>query len=256
MNRMDCGEARDLLHAYEDDELSAAERAAVAGHVKDCADCSTAHRELNSLRRLVRAAGTFEMPQRLEASVRHAIGMESRRWLDGRGRRYAALAASHATIAILVATLVYWTALHTDERAAIARDVVSAHVRSLLGERLVQVASSDTHAVRPWFAGKVPFAPNVVDLADRGFPLLGGRVDFVLDQPVAALVYERRRHRINVFIVPQAKVAATGSFGANYNGYNVLAWRERGFAYFSVSELNAAELQELADALTAAPAAQ
>lgn len=252
MNRMDCGEARELLHTYEDDELPARERAAVLAHVKECPDCSTAHRELHSLRRLVRAAGTFEVPQGLEASVRDAVGMESRRWIDGRWRRYTALAASHAAVAVLAAALVYWAALRTDGRAAAARDVVSAHVRSLLSERLVQIASGDTHAVRPWFAGKVPFAPEVADLADRGFPLLGGRVDFVLDQPVAALVYERRQHRINVFIVPQDRVAMSGAFRAIHNGYNVLAWRERGFAYFSVSELNAPELQDLADALAAA----
>ena len=137
-------------------------------------------------------------------------------------------------------------------RAAAAREIASAHVRSLLGEQLVQIATSDSHTVRPWFAGKVPFSPAVIDLADRGFPLLGGRVDFVLDQPAAALVYERRKHRINVFVVPQDRLPVSVPFHTVYNGYNVLAWRDRGFAYFSVSELNPAELQEFADALASA----
>ncbi len=250
MKRMDCGEARELLNALDDGELPEGERAAVLEHVAHCVGCSSALGELQALRRRVRAAGTFSLPAGVEASVRGAVGLESRRYAGRRWLPYLA-APSHVAVALLAALIGYWVAARADARDMAAREVVAAHVRSLMDERLIQVASSDSHTVRPWFAGKVPFSPEVVDLAPQGFPLIGGRVDYVLDHRAAVLVYERHKHRINVFILPADQVA-TDAFQAARSGYNVLAWRKAGFAYFAASDLNAGEMQELAVALAAA----
>ena len=251
MSPMDCSEARDLLQALEDDEVQPAERAAILLHLHGCPACSAALVDLRSLRGRIQAAGTFAMPAGLDSRMRAAIGLESRR-RSGRGWQwYAAAAASHGAVALLGALLAYWAAIGVDARRTAARDVVAAHVRSLLDDRLVQVASADTHTVKPWFAGRVPFSPEVVDLTPRGFPLIGGRVDFVLQRPAAALVYERRKHRINVFVLPQDLASTGGAFETALSGYNVLAWSSGGFAYFAAADLNPGELAELAAALGA-----
>ncbi len=252
MTRMDCSEVRDLLQAFDDDELSAAERSAVTMHLQSCGECAAALSGLRSLSRRIRASGTFALPAGLDGRLRTAIGVE-RRGREARDwRGWVAVAASHVAVAALGALLAIATLSRSDERAVAVRDVVGAHVRAMLTDQLVQVASADTHTVRPWFAGKVPFAPDVVDLAGKGFPLLGGRVDYVLDRPAAATVYGRRKHRINVFVLPESQVPGTGEYRAVREGYNVIAWRHGGFAYFAASDLNADELGELAQALRGA----
>jgi anti-sigma factor RsiW len=125
------------------------------------------------------------------------------------------------------------------------RDVVSAHARSLLQESPVQVASSQSHTVKPWFNGRIEFAPSVKDLTDKGFPLVGGRVDVVGGQRVATLVYKRRLHVINVFIWPAADSTSPGTTRAAVQGYNTVSWTVGGLTYWAISDLNARELAEL-----------
>ncbi len=256
MTRMDCGEFRDLLEAYDDGELPAMERAAIAEHLQGCRDCSAALAELQALRGRIRAAGTFVAPAGLEARIHAAVGLESRRPRPFGWRQISALAASHAAVALLGGLLAYAMLARNDVRTAATRDILAAHQRSLIADQLVQVASAETHTVKPWFTGRVPFAPEVADLSAQGFPLLGGRVDYVLDRPAAALVYGRRKHRINVFILPAEQAPATAEFQADRNGYNVTAWRKGGFAYFAASDLNAGELRELVAALRGQPPAR
>jgi anti-sigma factor RsiW len=125
------------------------------------------------------------------------------------------------------------------------RDVASAHARSLLQESPVQVASSQSHTVKPWFNGRIEFAPSVKVLTDRGFPLVGGRVDFVGGQRVATLVYKRRLHLINVFMWPAVDGASPGPMPTAVQGYNTLSWTAGGLTYWAISDLNARELAEL-----------
>lgn len=249
MTRMDCSEIHDLLQGYVDDELSATERASVDAHLEACPNCAAALAELRSLRSRIRAAGTFAMPAHLAGRARAAIGIASEDARKASWRRIAALAASHAAVGLLGAAVVWWALLQKDWNEDSAQNVVAAHVRSLMTQQLVQVASSDTHTVRPWFAGKVPFSPDVLDLATLGFPLAGGRVDHVLGRSAAALVYDRRKHRINVFIVPDEAGRISSTFRATRSGYNIVAWRQGGMAHFAVSDLNLGELAEFAAAL-------
>ena len=125
--------------------------------------------------------------------------------------------------------------------------MLSAHLRALAPGHLVDVASTDQHTVKPWFAGKVPFSPIVTDEAAQGFPLVGGRVDFLAGQPAAALVYTRRAHQVNVFEQPDS--AAHADSETAIRGYHILAWSSGGMRFWAVSDLNVAELRQLRDLL-------
>jgi len=109
---------------------------------------------------------------------------------------------------------------------------------------LTDVASSDQHTVKPWFKGQLDFSPPVRDLSGEDFALVGGRLDYVGDRPVAALVYQRRKHVINLFIWPTNSDSATSTAAQTWQGYNLIHWAEDGLNYWAVSDLNAKELQE------------
>jgi anti-sigma factor RsiW len=126
----------------------------------------------------------------------------------------------------------------------LAQEVISGHVRSLMESHLLDVASTDQHTVKPWFEGKLDFAPAVKDFATEGFPLLGGRLDYLESRPVAALVYKRNQHVINVYEWPSTSAGEATPRLLARRGYQLFAWQENGLNYWAVSDLNAAELQE------------
>jgi anti-sigma factor RsiW len=136
-------------------------------------------------------------------------------------------------------------------RAFNARELVSAHVRSLMADNLVQVTSSDTHTVRPWFAGKIDFAPDVTDFAREGFPLIGGRVDYVGGAKAAVLVYGHNQHVINVFVSPAQAMDIGSVQQSRKNGYTIVAWRKGDLRYRAISDLNASELADFVRKLDA-----
>jgi anti-sigma factor RsiW len=195
----------------------------------------------------------YKAPPGLERRIRHMIAQESRGpgWLDRlreNARSWWPMAASFACglLVAVSATTLLDTARNEDD---FEQQLVSAHVRSLMPNHLMDVASTDQHTVKPWFNGKLDFSPPVVDLAGEGFPLVGGRLDYLEGRPVAALVYQRRGHVINVFVMPAADDHAKAVKPAAFHGYNVAEWQKAGMHAWAVSDVSRGELEQFADML-------
>jgi anti-sigma factor RsiW len=188
---------------------------------------------------------TAELRERIVASVREAAAVRPapRRWL------MPALASAAALV--LVAGGAWAFGRGAAGREAEISGVLSAHLRSLTPSHLADVASTDQHTVKPWFAGRLDFSPPVTDLAAQGFPLIGGRVDFIADRPAAALIYTRRSHVINVFVQPVTKADDASPVNAERRGYHVLRWTTGDMRLWAVSDLNEPELEQFRDLLRA-----
>ncbi|HWC74002.1 MAG TPA: hypothetical protein VG454_08695 [Gemmatimonadales bacterium] len=184
-----------------------------------------------------------ELRQRVRAAINNAATPKRWAW-EGRPfpTRWLALAASLALVA-LGATAGWQVAARRAAGGALADEVLASHVRSLMPGHLTDVLSSDQHTVKPWFNGKVDFSPPVSDFAANGYPLIGGRLDYVAGRPIAALVYGRRKHLINVLLWPAAGSSAVRM--ETRQGYHMLHWTAAGYTYWVVSDLGVAELQEL-----------
>lgn len=259
---MDCTESRSRLHAYLDQELDLPASVALERHLASCADCSALYARQSALKQAVRRHAEYHAaPAGLADRIRARVG---------RGAAAAAPAAAPAAVfapragaarfgrwlrfgAALAATaVVSWMAGSQYGAPGggemLAEQVIASHARAVLTERLVDVASSDQHTVKPWLSSKLDFSPPVSDLADAGFPLLGGRLDYLDSRPVAALVYRHRQHVINLFIWPESKPAPVLSgHSASRHGYHVVSWREDGMAFWAISDLNPAEMKTFAE---------
>jgi anti-sigma factor RsiW len=249
---MNCKDTQEVIHGYLDGELGLVRSLAVEQHLKDCPVCAQVHRAEQSLRTVI-AAGSlyFNAPKGLELRVRSAVRQATKgeARADGRRQRWAWTWNSPAILTPLAATaLVLFLALpvvtrHSGEERLL-QEIVSAHVRSLMADtaHLTDVASSDQHTVKPWFTGKLPFSPPVVDFSGQGFPLVGGRLDYIGEHPVAALVYQCRKHPINLFIWP----TETGSNPEllTRQGYNVIHWNQGGMTHWAISDVSLGDLRE------------
>jgi anti-sigma factor RsiW len=201
----------------------------------------------------------YKAPPGLERRIRHMIAQESRRpgWLErlrGTFARGWPMAASFACglLVALSATTLLGTARNQDD---IDQQLLSAHIRSLMPNHLMDVASTDQHTVKPWFNGKLDFSPPVYDFAGRGYPLVGGRLDYVDGRPVAALVYGRRRHLINVFLWPTPSGRVGERTTLTRQGYHLLHWTTPEYRYWVVSDLGLPELNQFVDLLRQADSA-
>lgn len=246
---MSCELSQLQLHAYFDGELDAVSAAAFETHLKSCSECQTALASEEALRSSIARANLYE---RSPAELRRSIAVHFLNRLSASRQvppvspawRWLALAASFLFLASLSWQLLqhFRTAA---EQPSIVAAALDAHIRSLQQGHLADVESTDQHTVKPWFDGKVDFAPPVRDFADDGFPLLGGRLDVLDRKTVAALVYGRRKHIINVFVsrANAAPVPATSS--GSSQGYNWLVWQSDTFSFYAVSDVNPADLQQL-----------
>jgi anti-sigma factor RsiW len=241
---MTCALVERDLDAYVDRELDDESARRVRDHLDGCASCRERVAERDALGRLVREAQYYPAPDRLRARV----SMQTER---SRSFRQLLTWAAAAVLVVSVGggiTMMRSGATHTD---ALAEDVVDSHVRSMMANHLFDVQSTDRHTVKPWFLGKLDFSPPVVDLAASGFPLLGGRLDFLDGRPVAALVYQRRQHTINVFVSVASDRASAAIDARTIRGFHVRHWMRDGMSFWAVSDVNDAELTEFARALQA-----
>jgi anti-sigma factor RsiW len=240
-----CQETQALLDGYVDGELDLVISLEVERHMQDCQACSQAYKNHQALRSAIRGGELyFSPPARLQKRVRAAVHRANRAETRTRvwGWRGLSVAASLAAVAILVWSLVFVLTGPTGQDL-VTRELIAGHVRSLMVDHLTDVASSDQHTVKPWFEGKLDFSPPVIDLTEQGFPLVGARVDYLDNRPVAALVYQRQHHVINLFIWPATHDAAAGEQLVTRQGYNLVHWVQSGLTYWAVSNLNANELQ-------------
>jgi anti-sigma factor RsiW len=247
---MSCQEMRELLDGYVDSELDVVTTLQFERHLKECASCQAFYQRYEQFARAVEThLPRFDAPVGLEAKIRSQLGLSGGRPVSAMGAPFAdwrrwAVAAS--LIGVLVLTGIVLTLLNRRaEPEILAEQVVSSHIRSLMANHLSDVASSDQHTVKPWFSGKLDFAPAVKNLAPVGFPLIGGRLDYLDDHSVAALVYKRRQHTINLFLWPSSNSDSQPQTLTS-KGFNIVHWTQDHMAYWAISDLNAAELNEFA----------
>lgn len=230
-----------LIQADVDGELEPAEAARVAAHLQTCPACARVQARLLDLSARLRETPRHHAPALLRKAVRDRVGrrpvrggMAAMRWRSAIGAAGVMLAAGLALFAVLPGG------------DAMPDWIVAAHIRALQPDHLTDVVSSEQHTVKPWFAGRLPFAPPVQDLSARGFPLTGGRLDYVPGNTAATLVYRRREHVIDLFIWPAGGEDRVSGAGGR-EGYNYVRWRAGDMAFWAVSDLNAKELGEFAD---------
>jgi anti-sigma factor RsiW len=263
---MICAESEILLHALLDGELDAGHAREVETHLEMCPSCAA---QLRAYRELLQA-----MPA---AQLRFAAPMSLRRRIDTvlpsttpalaseasgqRGNSKARTSSRRSVLkgfamgtalsAAMAATLVI-AVIPTDHDQRVLGDVVSAHLRSLQGDHLTDVQTSNQHTVKPWFNGKVDVAPPVVDLTAQGFTLVGGRLDYIDGKAVASIVYRRRAHVINLFVAQGETADHRGAKLEKAQGFNIRRWNAQGLEFWAVSDIDAEELQEFGSKLEAA----
>jgi anti-sigma factor RsiW len=258
---MTCEEVQRLLEPYADGELAFESAIAVEAHAAACDACAAKLKGIRAVRRTLRAAPYFRAPEALAERVRTAVAAAAaaapapqplgilrqphRRW-----QPWMAVAASLVLVGLAALGMLRKRASLADDATAAA--VIEGHLRSLMADHLTDVASTDRHTVKPWFAGRLDFSPSVADLAGDGFPLVGGRLDYIDDHPAAAMVYKRRDHTINVFVWPQAGGSPSHVTRSDARGHHVIFWARGGMAVWIVSDLAQPELEDFARRLDSA----
>src|SRR5215212_1308363 len=241
---MDHEEAKELIQLYADGELDALHAGRVEAHLQECATCRSTETGIQALRAALRKeAPAYRAPARLRRNIRAVVRREDRSVGSG-WPAWLIPAAAFACAVVLLAAV--WSQTSHSTGNALADEVIGNHVRSLLAVHLVDVASSDQHTVKPWFNGKVDFAPQVRDFNEQGFSLAGGRLDYLNRRTAVALVYRRDEHPINVFILPSVGNSDRPAVALSRRGYNLVRWTANGMDYWGVSDVNGDDLRRLA----------
>jgi mycothiol system anti-sigma-R factor len=249
---MQCEEVRPRLDAYLDGGVAETERALLRSHLESCPDCGPEIAALERLREGIRrAAPDYRAPAELRSRIRFALRREAATGapIASRTSGWFAYAAS-LLLAVAIGAGGTFVMLGERHEDVIANEIIDSHLRSLLGTHLTDVESSDQHTVKPWFAGRSDVAPPAVDLSAEGFPLVGGRLDLIAGKPVPALVYKRRKHVINLFVLPAPRGDRPEALSRQ--GYSLQHWDERDLSFWAVSDAAPAELSEFERAYRAA----
>ena len=252
---MNCTRLRQVLDGWLDGELDPATGRDIEQHLETCAACTALKGERNALHARARAElPYFRAPARLKRTVRRSLaaaaGAEAARWRRPTWLQAGALAFVAACIGALAG---HWTGLPARVNP-LPEQVVASHVASLgASGRLTEVVSADRHVVKPWFQGKVDFAPVVLDLSEHGYVLLGGRIDHVADRQAAAIAYRLRSHVVNLFTWQAPSGDETPVALAAARGFNVASWSEKGLRFAAVSDVDARDLERFAQLVRAPP---
>lgn len=256
---MTCEEARELIHAYADGELELRASLEVERHLGECASCAREYERVAALKSAIREKAPYDpapvaLRERISVAARAALGAEGAlRRTPSRAAfvwRWPVAAAAAVFLAIFVGDLIPRPPSPAD---LLGHEVLASHLRSLMANHLADVLSSDQHTVKPWFDGKIDFAPQVQDFSAEGFPLVGGRLDYLAGRPVAALVYHRHKHVINLFSWPVEGAPDTVPQRQTRQGYNIIHWTKSGMEYWAVSDVSAAELANFAELVREPP---
>jgi len=239
---------QELLHAYVDGEIDLVNGQEVEEHLRSCEDCRRGEQQIRALRDAMSSdAPAYRAPAHLRRNVRAALRREAKESGREISWPWLVFAAGAVCAVLFFAVALFQTTRAT--RNTVADQVIGNHVRSLLATHLVDVASSDQHTVKPWFDGKIDFAPTVRDLSSDGFPLAGGRLDYLDGKTVVALVYHRNKHPINLFVTPAPGNRDTTPELVSRRGYSLFHWTHGEMDYWAVSDLNQIELRQFADLL-------
>ena len=253
---MDCPNAQTLLDGYLDGELDPVRNLEIEEHLHSCARCSQSYSNRQILRNGLKTESLyFRLPADLQKRIRRSVRQAAKAEIPSRwfSLSWLKIAAPLVATALVVLTLVpFFSGPSADE--LLTQEVVASHIRSLMANHLADVPSTDEHTVKPWFNGKLDFSPPVSDLAKQGFPLIGGRLDYLNNRPVAALVYQRDKHAINVFVWPSSKGAQSSEAIKTQQGYHVVLWIGSGMNFWVVSDLERSQLAKFTNLLRSSAA--
>jgi len=255
---MNCQQAKPLIEPYADGELEAAAILELEQHLEGCSMCAPAWRNLQVLRKTLKQDALYftapdELRQRIKSALPSPAKAAPARQAWNWNWNWLTTVMSGMAAACL-ALLLTVTLTRPPSEQPLAQEIVSSHIRSLMASHVMDVVSTDQHTVKPWFNGKLDFSPPVKNLAAQEFPLIGGRLDYIGGRSVAALVFQRHKHVINLFIWPAKEKDSEPVSIAPSQGYNVIHWTGAETAFWAVSDLNEKELMEFVqDFATAAP---
>lgn len=240
-----CPDKATLIHGLLDGELDAVNAAACEAHLKTCEGCNAEYQRLAALRETLAAPGVaHRAPERLRANIEAMIASEAApQPQPRRGGRTAGYVTTGSLGALMAAGLAVFVVLPQVADNGLERQLVANHVRSLLANHLTDVATSDQHVIRPWLNGKVDVAPPVPELAAEGFPLVGGRLDYIDGRVAPAIVYRRRAHTVNLFVWPDDHRLFNGERTVRRDGYTVEEWTAGGLRYAAVSDVDPSDLK-------------
>ena len=243
---MNCQQAKPLIEPYADGELEAAAILELEQHIQGCSACALAWRNLQSLKKTLKEdALYFRAPEELQRRIKSELPSPGKAVPQRQAWNWNWLtAALSGAAAICLALLLTVTLNRPSSEQQVAQEIVSSHIRSLMANHVMDVASTDQHTVKPWFNGKLDFSPPVKDLAAQDFPLIGGRLDYLGGRSVAALVFQRHKHIVNLFVWPAREANSNPAVLAPRQGYNLIHWAEAGMSFWAVSDLNQKELME------------